>query len=120
MTLATTIPAIERTLVLRASPARVWRALTDAGELSHWFGQAADLRPEVGYDGWMEWDGHGRYAMRVEEADAPLRDGEFGRYDELNDEARGLIADAEQLLEQAAEGDGGEATTTTTTDGASA
>jgi uncharacterized protein YndB with AHSA1/START domain len=73
MTLTTTIPAIERTLVLRASPERVWRALTDADELSRWFGQRADLRPEVGYDGWMEWDGHGRYAMRVEEADAPRR-----------------------------------------------
>ena len=73
MTLTSTIPAIERTLDLRAAPDRVWRALTDADELSQWFGQRADLRPEVGYDGWMEWDGHGRYAMRVEEADAPRR-----------------------------------------------
>ena len=44
MTLTTTIPAIERTLVLRASPERVWRALTDSDELSQWVGQRADLR----------------------------------------------------------------------------
>ena len=30
----TTLPAIERTLDLRASPARVWRALTDSSELA--------------------------------------------------------------------------------------
>ena len=45
--------------------------LTDAGGAGQWFGQRADFRAEVGYDGWMEWDGHGRYAMRVEEAVPP-------------------------------------------------
>lgn len=73
MTETAATAAIERTLDLRAAPERVWRALTDSQELAAWFGQRADLRPEVGYDGWMEWDGHGRYAMRVEEAIAPIR-----------------------------------------------
>jgi uncharacterized protein YndB with AHSA1/START domain len=68
-----TTAAIERYLDLRSTPERVWRALTDPAELAAWFGQRADFRAEVGYDGWMEWDGHGRYAMRVEEAVAPVR-----------------------------------------------
>lgn len=73
MTDTVTTADIERSLDLRAAPERVWRALTDPDELASWFGQRADLRPEVGYDGWMEWDGHGRYAMRVEEAIPPTR-----------------------------------------------
>lgn len=66
-------PAIDRSLVLRASPERVWNALTRAEELSLWLGQGADLRLEVGYDGWVEWDGHGRYPLRVVEVVAPSR-----------------------------------------------
>ena len=64
------LPAIERTLRLRATPARVWRALTEPDELNRWFGQrcAIDLRP--GGEAWMEWDGYGRFAMRVERVDA--------------------------------------------------
>ena len=48
--LATTIPAIERQLDFRATPERLWRALTDDAELSAWFGQGAhlDLRPGGG------------------------------------------------------------------------
>jgi uncharacterized protein YndB with AHSA1/START domain len=63
---ATAQPAIERTLRLAAEPSRVWRALTQPEELNRWFGQrcAIDLRP--GGEAWMEWDGYGRFAMRVE------------------------------------------------------
>jgi uncharacterized protein YndB with AHSA1/START domain len=68
----TSVPAIERTLDLGAAPERVWRAISDSDELARWFGQRADLRPEVGYEGWMEWDGHGRYAMHIVEAE-PFR-----------------------------------------------
>ncbi len=68
-----TMPAIERSLVLRASPERVWAALTQSDELSQWLGQGADVRLEVGYDGWIEWDGHGRYPLRVVEVAAPSR-----------------------------------------------
>ncbi|HSL97431.1 MAG TPA: SRPBCC domain-containing protein [Candidatus Deferrimicrobiaceae bacterium] len=73
MTSAPVTPAIERSLVLRAPPDRVWNALTRPDELSKWLGQRADLRLEVGYDGWIEWDGHGRYPLRVEEVVAPSR-----------------------------------------------
>jgi uncharacterized protein YndB with AHSA1/START domain len=72
-TTTTVVPAIERTHEFRAGIDRVWRALSDPAELSQWFGQRADLHPEVGYEGWMEWDGYGRFAMRVEEAIEPTR-----------------------------------------------
>ena len=39
----TTIAAIDRQLDFRASPERLWRALTDDGELASWFGQRARL-----------------------------------------------------------------------------
>ena len=39
----TTIPAIERQLDFRASPERLWRAITEDDELSAWFGQGAHL-----------------------------------------------------------------------------
>lgn len=66
-TMATdTVPAIERRIELRASPERVWRALTDPGEISGWFGQRTSFTPVVGAGGWFEWDGQGRYHARVE------------------------------------------------------
>jgi len=66
--------AIERTVELRAAPERVWQAITDPTEISAWLGQRADFTAEPGADGWFAWD-HvpGRYAVRVEEVDAPRR-----------------------------------------------
>jgi len=61
------IEAIERTLELDASPADVWRALTDPTELAGWFGDSAELSPELGGEGWFGWEKHGRHAVRVEE-----------------------------------------------------
>ena len=73
MTGTATTPAIERRLDLHAAPDRVWRALTVGEELAAWFGHGADLQPVAGYEGWLEWDGHGRYALRVDEVDPPRR-----------------------------------------------
>lgn len=66
-----TVPAIERTLVLRASPARVWQAITDPQELARWFPQEAewDLRP--GGTGVFSWEGYGDFPIRVEAVDPP-------------------------------------------------
>jgi uncharacterized protein YndB with AHSA1/START domain len=69
----TTVPAIERRLELRADPERVWRALSRSEELAAWFSQRADMPGGVGQDGWLEWDGHGRFAIRVEVIDPPHR-----------------------------------------------
>src|SRR5919198_1306791 len=69
----TTIPAIERELDLRATPERVWQALTDDEELGSWFGHRArlDLRP--GGLGWFEWEGHGRFPVRIDRLEPPTR-----------------------------------------------
>jgi uncharacterized protein YndB with AHSA1/START domain len=72
-TATTSAAAIERRLDLRASPERVWRALTDSTELAGWFSERADMTAEPGRDGWLEWDGYGRFAVRVEVAEPPHR-----------------------------------------------
>jgi uncharacterized protein YndB with AHSA1/START domain len=64
---------IERKLELSASVERVWRALTDAGELSKWFGDETRLVLEPGAEGAMIWNEHGSYAVRVEVVEAPVR-----------------------------------------------
>lgn len=64
--ITTTIPAIERQLDFRASPERLWRAITDDTELGAWFGQGAHLVLQPGADGWFEWEGHGRVPVRTE------------------------------------------------------
>ncbi|HEY6571049.1 MAG TPA: SRPBCC domain-containing protein [Candidatus Limnocylindrales bacterium] len=64
--ITTTIPAIERQLDFRATPERMWRAITDDAELGAWFGQSAHLVLRPGADGWFEWEGHGRVPVRTE------------------------------------------------------
>jgi len=71
-TLNDTVPAIERVLDLAASPERVWRALTDSAELAAWFPQRASMPAGVGEIGWMEWDGHPRFLVRMEALE-PMR-----------------------------------------------
>ena len=65
-TITGTTAAIERELDLAASPARVWRALTDSDDVAAWFPQRASMPREVGEVGWMEWDGHPRTLVRLE------------------------------------------------------
>ena len=58
--------AIERELDLAASPDRVWRALTESDQLASWFSQRAEVPSDVGGEGWLEWDGHPRFVVRIE------------------------------------------------------
>jgi uncharacterized protein YndB with AHSA1/START domain len=60
------IAAIERELELAAAPDRVWRALTDSSELARWFSQRAEIPTHEGGIGWLEWDGHPRFAVRID------------------------------------------------------
>ena len=48
MTTMTNTDRIEKTILLRATKSRVWRALTDAGEFGQWFGVKFDGPFEVG------------------------------------------------------------------------
>ena len=64
---------VERTLDLKASPERVWRAITDPAELTRWFGHEAEVDLRPGGDASMYWREHGRFAMRIEVVEAPRR-----------------------------------------------
>lgn len=64
--------AVHKTLELEAAPERVWRALTDPAELGSWLPDRVDDFGGSG-DGWLVWDAHGRFAIRVVEADPPRR-----------------------------------------------
>ena len=66
-----TIPAIEKTIELSASPERVWRALTDPEELAHWFPDKAEVDLRPGGSGSWAWDKHGRFAVKFEIIDPP-------------------------------------------------
>ncbi|MDH3734932.1 MAG: SRPBCC domain-containing protein [Gemmatimonadota bacterium] len=84
------VAAIEKTMTFAASPERVWEALTDPAELASWFPESVEgFTPAPGGEGWLVWDNHGRYAIRMEayeprtrivwrwarESETPLEDG---------------------------------------------
>ena len=64
---------IEREMEFAAPIERVWRAITDPGELSRWFGDGARIEMREGGDGAFLWNSHGSFAMRVEEVTPPRR-----------------------------------------------
>lgn len=65
--------SIERTLELDAPPERVWRAITEPGEIARWFGDSAELALETGGEGWFGWERHGKFAVRIELWQPPMR-----------------------------------------------
>jgi uncharacterized protein YndB with AHSA1/START domain len=66
-------PAIDRQIVLPASPERVWSALTEGSNLSRWFGAEVELEARRGGSAIFRWpEGHQREAT-VEEMDPPRR-----------------------------------------------
>jgi uncharacterized protein YndB with AHSA1/START domain len=62
---------IRRRVELRASPARVWSALTDLDELGAWWGPVAGAEIRSGSDGWFAFTEHGRRAVRIEAVEPP-------------------------------------------------
>jgi uncharacterized protein YndB with AHSA1/START domain len=63
--------SIERTIALPAPPERVWEALTEAHQLSTWFGARVDLEARPGSRARFRWpDGRERMAV-VESAERP-------------------------------------------------
>jgi uncharacterized protein YndB with AHSA1/START domain len=71
---AMTALEVVKTLILAASPTRVWKALTDPKELVLWFpDEKADVEVEPGKDGHWVWKDHGSYAVRFEVVEPPSR-----------------------------------------------
>jgi uncharacterized protein YndB with AHSA1/START domain len=64
---------IEKELVIRAAPDRVFRALTDAGELERWFVTAARSEPTPGGSLWFSWEGEGDVEGRYLVVEPPTR-----------------------------------------------
>ena len=62
---------IRRTLEFNAEIDRVWKAHTDQDELAKWFPERAEFDPRPGSIGWLEWEKHGRYPLRVERVEPP-------------------------------------------------
>ena len=62
---------IRRTWSFRSSADRVWRAFSDPGEFTAWWGGTE--RPEIreGYEGWFAWPTEGRFAMRIDSVEPP-------------------------------------------------
>ena len=64
---------IEKALEFSSDIERVWKALTDPREIAKWFSDRAEFDPRPGSLGWLEWDEHGRYPLRVELVQPPHR-----------------------------------------------
>lgn len=65
---------VVKTVILAASPGRVWRALTDPKELEQWFpDKKAAVEVEPGRDGHWVWKDHGSYAVRFDVVEQPSR-----------------------------------------------
>lgn len=63
-----------KTLVINASPERVWRAITDPAELARWFpDEKADVDVRPGGAGHWVWADHGSFAVRFEVVEPPER-----------------------------------------------
>ncbi len=57
---------IERKLTLQSSQSEVWKAITDPDSMSQWFGESAAFELKAGALGWLGWERHGQFAMRIE------------------------------------------------------
>ena len=64
-------PAIEKTIQLEASPERVWRAISEADEITAWFPKTIQWDQQIGNEGWFGWPDHGRYAVAIERFEPP-------------------------------------------------
>jgi uncharacterized protein YndB with AHSA1/START domain len=58
--------SFETTIEIDAPPEAVWKALTDAEELTHWFPLEARVTPGVGGSLWISWGSGWDSEMRIE------------------------------------------------------
>jgi uncharacterized protein YndB with AHSA1/START domain len=64
---------IETSIEINASPEAVWKALTDADELTRWFPMEARVTPGVGGSIWTAWTGEFEDTARIEVWDPPRK-----------------------------------------------
>jgi len=57
---------ITRRLTLKSPLEKVWQAITDPVQMSQWFGDTADFELQKGHEGWLGWEQHGQFALRIE------------------------------------------------------
>jgi len=62
---------ISKTIQFEAAPERVWRAITEADEISAWFPETIRWEARVGAEGWFGWESHGRFSVRIESFEPP-------------------------------------------------
>jgi uncharacterized protein YndB with AHSA1/START domain len=62
---------IRRRLELSADRGRVWRALSEDGELRQWWGLQMPVVVEPGWEGWFDFPDYGRHAVRIEVVEPP-------------------------------------------------
>ncbi len=71
---AMTAMEVVKMLVLAASPARVWKAITEPAELVKWFpDKQARIKPEAGAEGAWVWKQYGAYSVRFDVVEPPNR-----------------------------------------------
>ena len=62
---------VEKTMKLSVSPERVWRAITEADEITAWFPESIQWKARIDGEGWFGWEAHGKFAVRIEAFEAP-------------------------------------------------
>ncbi len=64
---------ISRSLELGIPRGRLWQLVTDPEQLRRWFPDDARLDRRRGGEGWFEWASRGRFAVRIEHYEPPVR-----------------------------------------------
>lgn len=62
---------IERTLELKQSPEKVWKALTTPEGLGTWFGQSAEVDLRLGGEVKLKWDSGDAATLMIERLEPP-------------------------------------------------
>jgi uncharacterized protein YndB with AHSA1/START domain len=72
--LSSVIPnAIEKEVVIEAPPEVVWRVVTDAEQIRHWFAEEAEVELRVGGSGRLRFKSGDSYQLQVEALEPPRR-----------------------------------------------
>lgn len=65
--------SVEREILIEASPEVVWGVITEPGQISRWFSDAADVEGRAGADGTLTWKPGGRGGDKDSDSVVPIR-----------------------------------------------